>query len=64
MAPLWSKLYSIDDLSARMVGKVFRQATDRADIDKPVTLTNFRKSSTAYLASQNLNQAHIEERHG
>jgi hypothetical protein len=33
-------------------------------VDKPVTFTNFRKSSASYLASQGMNQAHIEDHHG
>ena len=63
-APLWSKLHSVGELSDRMVGKVFKQAAERAGITRPVTLTNFRKSSAAFLASRNLNQAHIEDHHG
>ena len=63
-APLWSKLHSVDDLSDTMVGKALREAADRADVTRPVTLTNFRKSSAAFLASRNLNQAHIEDHHG
>ncbi|AFZ74605.1 site-specific integrase [Natronobacterium gregoryi] len=63
-APLWSKITKAEPISDRMVSNVFDEAADRADIDKPVTLTNFRKSSAAYLASRNLNQAHIEEHHG
>jgi hypothetical protein len=47
-----------------MVSKVLKEAADRADVSKPVTLTNFRKSSAAFFASRNLNQAHIEEHHG
>lgn len=63
-APMWSKLHSVDDLSDQMVGKVFREAARRAGVSKPITLTNFRKSSAAFLASRNLNQAHIEDHHG
>jgi len=47
-----------------MIYKAFREAAERADVSKPVTLTNFRKSSAAFLASRNLNQAHIEDHHG
>jgi hypothetical protein len=63
-APLWSKLHTPESISDRMVSKVFKQTADRADVDKPVTLTNFRKSSAAALASRNVNQAHIEDHHG
>lgn len=36
----------------------------RDQLPKPVTLTNFRKSSAAHLASKGVNQAHIEDHHG
>jgi len=63
-APLWSKLHRVEGISDRMVGKAFKIAAERAGVNKPVTLTNFRKSSAAFLASRNLNQAHIEDHHG
>jgi site-specific recombinase XerC len=63
-APLWSKITKAEPISDRMVSKVFDEAAERADVTKPVTLTNFRKSSAAFLASRNLNQAHIEDHHG
>ncbi|EMA39125.1 tyrosine-type recombinase/integrase [Halobiforma nitratireducens] len=63
-APLWSKITKVEGISDRMVSKVFDEAAGRAGVEKPVTLTNFRKSSAAFLASRNLNQAHIEEHHG
>ncbi|ELY56494.1 integrase family protein [Natronococcus amylolyticus DSM 10524] len=63
-APLWSKLHQVEAISDRMVSKILDEAADRVDVTKPVTLTNFRKSSAAFLASRNLNQAHIEEHHG
>lgn len=63
-APLWSKITKAEPISGRMVSKVLSEAADRADVSKPVTPTNFRKSSAAFLASRNLNQAHIEEHHG
>lgn len=63
-APLWSKLHSADGISDTMVSKALRQAATEADVTRPVTLTNFRKSSAAFLASRNLNQAHIEDHHG
>ncbi|MCU4743429.1 tyrosine-type recombinase/integrase [Natronoglomus mannanivorans] len=62
--PLWSKLHEVDSLSFRMFKKALEAAADRADVDRPVTLTNFRKSSASHLASQGMNQAHIEEHHG
>lgn len=63
-APLWSKLHSSDGLSFNMFKKALTEAAERAGVDRPVTLTNFRKSSASYLASQGMNQAHIEEHHG
>ncbi|KZN25590.1 integrase [Haladaptatus sp. R4] len=63
-APLWSKLSSPDQLSNRMLRKALNSAADRAGVKKPVNLTNFRKSSASYLASQNVNQAHLEDHHG
>lgn len=47
-----------------MFRKVLREAAKRAGVTKPVTITNFRKSSASYLASQNMDQAHIEDHHG
>ena len=63
-APLWSKLHKPEPISDQMVSKAIREAAERAGVRKPVTLTNFRKSSAAFLASRNLNQAHIEDHHG
>lgn len=63
-APLWSKITKPEPISNRMVSKVLNEAANRADVSKPVTPTNFRKSSAAFLASRNLNQAHIEDHHG
>lgn len=63
-APLWSKLHSSEDLSYRMYKKILETAADTADVTRPVTLTNFRKSSASHLASQGLSQAHIEDHHG
>lgn len=63
-APLWSKLHSPEDLSYQAVRKTLIEAAERAGVRKPVTLTNFRKSSASYLASQGVNQAVLEEHHG
>jgi integrase len=63
-APLWSKLHEVERISDRTVSKVFDNAAERAGVSNPVTLTNFRKSSAAFLAGRNLNQAHIENQHG
>lgn len=63
-APLWSKLQSPEGLSYQMLLKIFKSAAERAGIDKPVTPTNFRKSSASHLASKGMNQASIEDHHG
>ena len=63
-APLWSKLHSVDGLSFSMFQKVFESAAEDADVSRPVTLTNFRKSSASYLASKGMSQAHLEKHHG
>ena len=63
-APLWSKLDAPEGMSYNAVAKVFQRAAERADVDKPVTLTNFRKSSASYLASEGVNQATLEDHHG
>lgn len=63
-APLWCKLDKADRISNRMERKLLEKAADRVGVTRPVTRRNFRKSSAAYLASQNLNQAFIENHHG
>jgi len=62
--PLWSKLSKPEEVSYRQFLNVFKDAAERAEIEKPVTLTNFRKSSASYHASKGLNQAHLENRYG
>ncbi|WP_135852585.1 site-specific integrase [Halorussus salinus] len=63
-APLWSKVTSPDSISDRMFTKLLDELAERAEVSRPVTLTNFRKSSASYLASQGMNQAHLEDHHG
>lgn len=63
-APLWSKLNTSEEISYRMLTKMFKKPAERAEVDKPVTLTNFRKSSASYHASKGLSQAHLENRYG
>lgn len=63
-APLWSKLTSSESISDRMFRKILESAAKRADVTRPVTLSNFRKSCASYLASKNVNQAHIEDHIG
>jgi integrase len=64
-APLWPrKSDNAIGLSYNGFKRAFEAAADRAGIERPVTLTNFRKSSASFLASQGLPQAHIEDHHG
>jgi integrase len=63
-APLWSKLNAPEEISYRMLTKMFKKPAERAEVDKSVTLTNFRKSSASYHASKGLSQAHLENRYG
>jgi len=63
-APLWSKLTTNEAVSKRTVYQAFNNAAERAEINVPVTLTNFRKSSASYAASEGMSQAHLEARYG
>jgi integrase len=63
-APLWSGLGSADSISNNRVRDALKALADRAGVDKPVTPTNFRKSSASYLASEGVSQAHLEAHHG
>jgi integrase len=63
-APLWSKLTEPEGLSYRQFKNCFEAPADRADVKKPVTPTNFRKSNATYLARQGMSQARIEDRQG
>ena len=63
-APLWSKLHDPEEMSFQMFKKLLEKTADHAGVDRPVNLTNFRKSSASHLASQGMSQAHIEEHHG
>jgi len=62
--PLWCKLTSPEGISNNRVRDALKDVADRAGIEKPVTPTNFRKSSASFLASQGVSQAHLEEHHG
>ena len=63
-APLWSKLSKNDDISYRLFMNILEDAAERADVTKPVTPTNFRKSNATYLARKGMGQAFIEDRQG
>lgn len=64
-APLWCKL---DDgskqLSYRGFLDVFKAAAKRAEVSKPVTPTNFRKSNASWLARKGASAHLIEDRQG
>ncbi|WP_306058544.1 tyrosine-type recombinase/integrase [Natronococcus wangiae] len=63
-APLWSKLSKPEPISDRMFRKILETTAERANITRPVTLSNFRKSCASYLASQGVSQAHLEDHMG
>ncbi|PSQ27536.1 integrase [Halobacteriales archaeon SW_10_68_16] len=62
-APLWCKLDSPERLSYRMISQMFKKPGQRADIDKPLNITNFRKSSASFYAGE-LTQPYLEKRYG
>jgi integrase len=64
-AYLWCKLDDPhDNASYHTFLERFKRAGERADITKPVTPTNFRKSNTYWLAKQGTNESLINERQG
>ncbi|WP_259517120.1 site-specific integrase [Halanaeroarchaeum sp. HSR-CO] len=63
-APLWTKLNEPTEISRSLKGRIFKRAAKKAGVTKPVTPTNFRKSSASWAASRGMNQAHIEDRYG
>ena len=62
--PLWTKLDSAEAITPNMIRKALREAASRADVTRPITPTNFRKSSASHLASEGVSQAHLENHHG
>jgi integrase len=63
-APLWCTLKGGDPITNNRVRDILSERADAADVSRPVTPTAFRKSSASYLASQGVNQAHLEDHHG
>lgn len=64
-APLWCKLNTSDEVSYRMKLKMLKRPARKAGVDHTdITFRRMRKSSASYLASQNVNQAHLEDHHG
>lgn len=61
---LWTKLNSDERLSYQYFLEMFKDAADRAGIDKPVTPTNLRKSNLRWLVRSGLNARLIEKRQG
>jgi hypothetical protein len=61
---LWAKLSAPDRPSYNTFLGYFRNAADRAGVDKAVTPTNFRKSNTRWLVNLGFSQARIEDRQG
>lgn len=63
-APLWTHLNEPREISRNYKARMFSDSAERAGVQKPVTPTNFRKSSASWAASRGMNQAHIEDRYG
>lgn len=63
--PMWCKKTEPETkVSDRSIYNWFEKAAERVGVEKPITLTNFRKSSASFMASRGMNQAHLEERYG
>ncbi|SDJ32136.1 Phage integrase family protein [Halovenus aranensis] len=64
-APLWCQLNDgTSQLSYQRCNDIIKRAGEKAEVSKPITFTNFRKSSASFLASQGVSQAVLEEHHG
>lgn len=63
-APLWSRLDSSVGIDGDFIREMLREVAGRAGITRPVTPTNFRKSSASFYASAGVSQAHLEAHHG
>ena len=64
-APLWSRLDAAESMSFRGTQDILERLRRRSGgFDKPVNLTNFRKSRASDLASRGMSQAHLEDRMG
>ena len=63
---LWSRVNSPKQVSRNYLRDVLKRLARNAPLDPPSTPTptQFRKSSASYLASQNVNQAFLEDHHG
>lgn len=63
-APLWCKLNRPEQQSYRSFLDCFKDTAARADVSKPVTPTNFRKSNMRWLVELGMEQPRIEDRQG
>lgn len=64
-APLWCQLDAPEEISYQMKLKILKKHARKAGITHTeVTFTRMRKSSASYLASEGVNQAHLEDHHG
>jgi integrase len=68
-APLWCDLTpddggNVERISQGYFARIFRDAMDRVDVDRPHQCRYYRKSMQAFLASKNVNEAHINIRAG
>lgn len=64
-APLWCDLDSGRDVSYNMKAKMMKKPARKAGVDhSDITWRRMRKSSASFLASQGVNQAHLEDHHG
>ncbi|MBB6645032.1 site-specific integrase [Halobellus ruber] len=62
--PFVSRLNRPEAVSNNYIRDIFKDAADRAGVEKPVTPRYFRKASASHLASKGVSQAHIEDHHG
>ncbi|KDE59577.1 integrase [Halostagnicola sp. A56] len=62
--PLFCALNSPREISNNRIRDILKEKARKADVERPVTPSNFRKSSASHLASQGVSQAHLEDHHG
>jgi len=61
---VWSRQGDPSRVSYQYFLRMFKEPADRADVDKPVTPTNLRKSNAYWFSKQEKSQAFIEDRQG
>lgn len=61
--PLFCNLNGGGSISNNRVRDILKEKARKAGVDRPVTPSNFRKSSASHLASQGVSQAHLEDHH-